>query len=476
MPNPPRPNILLILADQHRYDCVGANTGRFDGRLTPNLDAIAGEGMNFRHAFTPIPLCIPARNCLFHGQWSFRHRAIANWDTEAPRPAIEGLPAFVDGLRAAGYFLGHVGKWHVHPQKHGLDYGFHEYVPESGYPAWRSAQGWPPPPVRPYNLPDAPDRFVEQWFGGLDPGAPPEGTRLAWGADHVVRMLEDRRRDSRPFFIQWWPSEPHLPCFLPEPYYSMFPPAEISPWPGFPDPLDGKPYIQAQQRRTWRIEGRTWEEWQPLVSRYLGTIALLDACVGRVLEALEAQGLADNTWVVYTADHGDMCGSHGMIDKHYVMYDDVTRVPLLMRWPGRIPPGSVAEGFVCHMLDLARTFLEVAGAPVPADFLGESLLPLFDGAAGRSDIFAAYHGNQFGLYTQRMLRTRRWKYVWNATAEDELYDLERDPGEIRNRARDPACQETLARLRARLVQWMEETGDPILNQWTRPQLLDGLSL
>ncbi len=476
MPLSHAPNILLIMSDQHRFDCLGVNGHPL--LRTPNLDRLAAGGMNFRHAFTPIPLCIPARNSFFHGCWSFQHLAIANWDTEAPRPARPDLPTFIDGLRGRGYFLGHVGKWHVHPERQGFEYGFDEYVPETWYGRWRQAQGRPPPPERPYTVEDdGSRRFLNQWFGGLDNGISPEETRPAWGADHVSRMLEDRRRDNRPFFIQWWLTEPHLPCVLPEPFHSMIAPETVPPWPGFPDSLDNKPYIQRQQRRTWKLDGWTWEQWRPVVARYLGMISLIDAQVGRVIETLEQTGLAPDTWVIYTADHGDMCGSHGMIDKHYVMYDDVTRVPLIMRWPGVIPAGAVSDAFVSHMLDLSVTFLEVAGAERPESFVGNSLLPVMrqeSRAGGRDDIFAAYHGNQFGLYTQRMVRDRRWKYVWNATAEDELYDLTRDPGELHNLAPCPESAAELARLRNRLLEWMEQADDPLLNRWVRAQLLEGL--
>jgi arylsulfatase A-like enzyme len=258
----------------------------------------------------------------------------------------------------------------------------------------------------------------------------------------------------------------------------MYPPEEIPPWPSFPDPLLGKPYMQAQQRRTWQVEGWTWDRWAVLVSRYLGTISLLDAQVGRILEALERLGLAEGTMVVYTTDHGGLCGGHGMIDKHYVMYEDVVHVPLIVRWPGHVLPGHTCPAFVSHGIDLAATFCRVAGAPVPETFRGQSLLSLLTDEAegGRQDIFGAYYGNQFGLYSQRMVRDRRWKYVWNATAEDELYDLRLDPGEVRNLAVDPAYRTELARLRGRLVAWMEHTGDALLNGWTRTQLLEGLKV
>ncbi len=458
-----KPNILLIHADQHRFDCLGVNGHPL--LQTPHLDRLAAEGVNFTHAFCPSPVCVPSRNSLLYGQWATEHMAIANWPTEAPQPARD-LPSFSQALRDEGYYLGYVGWWHIHPEKGPLEHGFHDYIPDGAYDRWRAAQGLPPRPA------------TRGWLGEADPHIEPGESRLAWGAGQVIRLMQGAHAGQRPFFIRWDPAEPHLPNVVPEPYLSLYPPASIPPWPSFPDPLRGKPYIQAQQRRTWRIDGWTWQDWAPIVGRYLGEISLLDAQVGRILEALAGLGLAENTLVVYTADHGDLCGGHGMIDKHFVMYDDVTRVPLIVRWPGHAAAGSVCHAFVSHALDLATTFCEAAGAPVPETFRGRSLLPLLASGEGngREYICATYHGSQFGLYSQRMIRDRRWKYVWNATAEDELYDLEDDPGEIENHATDPSCQGELARLRRQLVAWMEETHDTLLNSWTRAQLLEGLKV
>mgnify|MGYP005834591435 CR=1 FL=1 len=456
-----QPNILFLFSDQHRYDCVGANGHPF--LQTPHMDRLAADGMRFTHAFCPIPVCIPVRNSLMHGQWATEHGVIANWDTEARHCRQAGLPTWSMALRDAGYTLGYVGKWHTHPTLRPADYGFSDYVPEGDYAVWRAAQGLPPRPRR------------NGFFGDTDDAIAPAQSRLAWGADHTIALLERYAAAGRPFFLRWDTSEPHLPNVVPEPYASMYPPATIPPWPSFPDSLAGKPYMQAQQRRTWGIDGWGWDKWAPIVARYLGELTLMDAQIGRILAALDALGLAESTLVIYTSEHGDLCGGHGMIDKHYVMYDDLTRVPLIMRWPGRIAPGTCCDAFVSHALDLATTFCELAGAPVPETFRGLSLLPLLAGASdnGRMDIYATYHGNQFGLYSERMVRDRRWKYVWNATAEDELYDLEADPGELHNLAADPAARDGLARLRRRLVAWMEATHDPLLNGWTRAQLLEG---
>jgi arylsulfatase A-like enzyme len=468
----PPANILLIHSDQHRWDCVGCHGHPL--LATPNLDRLAREGTDFTHAFTPIPLCVPARVSLLTGVWPSVHGCVANFDTEVFSPVAADLPLFSRVLRDAGYWLGYVGKWHVDPKRPPQDFGFDEYVAEGKYGPWRREQGLPPVPHK------------NRWFGETDPGIRPGQSRLAWGADHVIRMLRERAGKARPdaagaapaqpLFIRWDPSEPHLPNVVPEPFASMYPPEKIAPWGSLPDSFKGKPYIQAQQLRTWKIEGWTWQDWAPVVGRYLGDVGLLDAQAGRILEALDSLGLAGSTLVVYTTNHGDMTGSHGMIDKHFIMYDDVVRVPLLLRWPGRVPAGARCEEFVAHEIDLARTFVEAAGLRPCASFIGCNLADVARGDArtGREDIFSTYFGNQFGLYSQRMVRDRRWKYIWNATAEDELYDLRADPWELRNLARDPASAPELARLRGRLIAWMKDTQDRLLNPWIEMQMAEGL--
>ncbi|HOS43397.1 MAG TPA: sulfatase-like hydrolase/transferase, partial [Armatimonadota bacterium] len=383
--------------------------------------------------------------------------------TEIYHPADPSRPTVSRCLREAGYTLGMVGKFHAEVVGTPVDHGFQTFIPDGAYARWRQERGLPPAPSNGY-------------FGEVDPHITPEQSRLAWGADHAIALLTAFAAGDRPFFIRWDPSEPHLSCRPPEPYASHYPPEAIPPWPSFADTLEGKPYIQAQQRRTWKVDGWSWEQWAPTVSMYLGEIALLDAQVGRLLDALDALGLADNTLVVYSTDHGDLCGGHGMLDKHFVLYDDVMRVPLIARFPGRLPAGAVCEAFISHALDLAATFCAVAGVTPPATFMGRDLVGTVRGEiAARPDIFGMWQGGQFGAYSQRMVRDRRWKYVWNCTAEDELYDLQSDPGELRNRARDPHCRAELDRLRARLVAWMESIGDPLCNLWTRPQLLEGLT-
>ncbi len=474
-----RPNVLLIHSDQHRFDCLGVNGHPLV--QTPNLDRLAAEGANFTHAFTPNPLCTPARNSLLFGQWSFQHGVLANPETEFRRGPQPDARSFSSLLAEAGWDLGYVGKWHVSRESTPLDtqFGFRSYVSEDEYHAWRSEQNLPDQAFIPDQLRDDPNTTASKVFlaifqGRTDAGITAQQSRLAWGADQVIDFIEHAHS---PFFVRWDPSEPHLPNVVPEPYASMYSPAQIEPWPSFGDPLEAKPYAQAQQRRTWNVESWTWDDWAPVVGRYLGDISLLDAQVGRLLDALDQAELADDTLVVYTTDHGDMCGSHGMWDKHFVMYDDVVRVPLIMRWPGRIPAGTVFDAFVSHAIDLAFTFCSAAGVDPPDAFAGADLLDLFGNPESwpeRPDILSAYHGNQFGLYSQRMVRDRRWKYVWNLTAEDELYDMAADPAEVTNRATDPECAAEIQRLRQRLLAWLNATQDPLATWAGNVQLGEGL--
>mgnify|MGYP006295220739 CR=1 FL=1 len=455
-----KPNILFIYSDQHRRDCVGVNGHPL--LRTPALDRLAAEGANFTHAFTPIALCVPARCALLSGQWPTQHGVIWNFDGENFKRLDPGVTTSSGVLRDAGYHTIHIGRWHVDQHRKPTDFGFHEYVPDWRYRQWRAAQGIPPVPRD------------QGWRGQTDPHVTPEQSALGWGAAQVIDWIERIQSYDEPFFLRWHMIQPHLACHPCEPFASMYDPAAIDPWPGFPDELGGKPYIQRQMRATWGLQDAGWDDFAPVVARYLAEISQIDNQVGRVLDALDRLGISDNTWVIYTSDHGDMCGSHGMIDKHYNMYDDIVRVPLIMRWPGTIPAGRTADDFVSNVIDLVPSFCEAAGTPPAATFAGTSLLPAAcgRGSNGRPDIFATYHGNQFGAYSERMVRDRRWKYVWNATDVDELYDLEADPGELQNRIHDPDCRGEVSRLRRRLAAWMEATDDPLFNRLLSRQILE----
>jgi arylsulfatase A-like enzyme len=149
------------------------------------------------------------------------------------------------------------------------------------------------------------------------------------------------------------------------------------------------------------------------MAMYFGMISQIDDAVGRVLDALDRLGQADNTIVVYTTDHGDLCGGHGMLDKHMVMYEDIMHVPFILRYPGKVKAGTKAGGF-CYTMDFASTLCDLLDINYPGND-GTSLVPILNGEipdSWRSDVLCTYNGMQFGLYTQRMIRDIRYKYVW----------------------------------------------------------------
>jgi arylsulfatase A-like enzyme len=441
-----RPHIIFIYGDQHRFDCVGVNGHPL--LRTPNLDRIAREGANFTRAFTPSPICVPARCSLLSGRWPTQHGTIHNFDGETftPMPPTDSAP--IRAVVHAGYHGIHLGRWHVRPDMGATDFGFHRYIPDWRYVKVREKLGLGPVPS---------DRG---WIGQADVGTPEQGP-LGWASDQAIRVIEQQLEESDRLFLHWHFVEPHFVCHPPEPFASMYDPKALAPWASFADQLVNKPAIQRRIRDRHPAAKAPWEAWAPAVAIYLGTISYVDWAVGRVLDALDRLGIADDTLVVYTADHGDLMAGHKMFDKHHVMYDETTQVPMMLRWPRRVKPGTVVDSFVSNAIDCSATFCEAAGARIPANCAGKSLLPLLDGQPGRGDIFSQLAGNQHGSYTQRMIRDARWKYVWNVSDMDELYDVVADPGEVQNRIDDPACAAELARLRRRLGQWMEEVKDPI---------------
>ncbi|MGF1484345.1 MAG: sulfatase-like hydrolase/transferase [Opitutales bacterium] len=456
--------VIFFQVDQHRRDCLG-HTGH-NGHVyvqTPNLDRLAAEGMQFSRAYCPTPMCVPTRATYLCGQWPMQHGVLNNWDSESPVFLDPQRPTWARTLGNYGQSTDYIGRWHVRPDLGATDFGFTTDLPDWKYGKWREAEGIPPVPK------------ANGLWGEVDPHITPAQSKVAWTVDRIIEAVKERTEQGEHFCIRAETIEPHLPCRPPASLMEAFPVKDIPPWGSFYDTFEGKPYAQAQQLRTWNIESWTWDDWAPVVARYLAEIANIDLQIGRLLDYLDEAGLVEDTLVIYTADHGDMCGGHRMIDKHNIMYDDVVRVPLLMRWPRQIAPGSQTEAFVINSIDLPPTFCDVFGVQPPASFSGKSLLPLMRGEGGefRQSVYSTYHGNQFGPYSQRMVADRRYKYIWNPTAEDEFYDLERDPNELHNRATDPACQELLAQMRRRLIRWLEETDDRLLNRWTRAQLENG---
>ncbi len=459
-PGPP-PNILFINVDQQRYDCLGFTGGR---ARTPALDALAASGVSFSSAFTPSPVCAPARQALLSGllPGTPGGPGLWNYDSGIPAPGLEPDAAHWPlRLAAAGYSSAWVGKWHGSPTLGPAAWGYGTHVPPFKVPreAVRTLHAVPQPglaaPVGCYA-----DLPLEQ---------APTHRLAAEAAATLLRLAAS----GRPWHLMVDFCEPHLPCLPSGEFARLYRPEDIPPWPNFEEGFEGKPIIQRRQLESWGIEGWGWREWSIYLAGYLAMVSQLDDAIGRILGALDAAGEREDTVVVYTTDHGDAAGSHRMMDKHYVMYEELVHVPLVVAWPGRVARGAASDDFVVHYLDLPPTLLELAGLASPPT-AGASLTPQLLGRepTGRRDlVFSTYSGQQFGLYSQRMIRDRRHKLVWNATDVDELYDLEADPAELRNLAADPAHADLVRQYRRRLWEIFAGLGDGLVaNKWMGRQL------
>lgn len=456
-----KPNILFIMCDQLRYDCLG-HIGKYPVK-TPNVDKLALSGMRFENAFTPIPLCCPARQALLNGRRPESFGVFWNYNANLGEAALNPSEfTWSKELKNRGYITGYFGKWHVNPHHDPTEYGFDKYVSLTDYKDYKEKL---------HPVPDNSSGFMENMFGGKDP-LPLEDSRTHWLVGKVVDFINKCRKEAAPWHVRLDFSEPHLPCRPSGVYYNMYNPEEIPIWPSFYDEFNNKPYIQKQQLLNWNVEKYEWSDWAPVVARYYGIISQVDDAIGKVLDKVDME----NTLIIFTSDHGDMCGAHKMMDKHYIMYDDVVRVPLIMQWPGVISENTVNNDFVYNCLDIPPTIMDILGLSKEGHFHGRSLLPILKGdklTLWRDEVVSTYNGQQFGLYSQRMIRNRRWKYVWNATDIDELYDLENDPAELYNLFGEVKNAHIAKEMRQRLYQQLLMDGDGLVkNYWIKTQLME----
>ncbi len=450
-------NLLLINADQLRHDSVGYRGLR--PVQTPNLDRLAAESVVYTRAFTPLPVCAPARQALLCGRHPDSFGAQWNYD-QVPCPTVQPEWCWPRQLREKGYHTAYLGRFHVSPTLHPDAFGYEEWVSWAGHKQLLKEK-----------YPDI--RFTGGWLGCESPVAL-EDSGTHWMAARAAEMIGKFASQNRPWHIWVDYEEPHLPCRPSAPFAGLYDPETIEPWDGYGDSFCCKPYCHKQQTVSWGTDGMTWEkDFRYMAARYFGVISQLDQAIGRILDALERTGQKENTIIAFTSDHGDMCGSHQMLDKHYVLYDDICRVPLLVRVPGVRP--RVCGRFVSNCLDLPFSFIEWLGLAHP-DVEHGRLLPLAerDDAAARERIVSTSNGQQFGLYTTRMIRDDRFKYVWNLTDTDELYDLQSDPGEKINLIAHKDQQERIAAMRILLNDELHAHGDPFVgSEWINRQLLEG---
>ena len=445
-------NVLFLLADQFRHDALGLTSG---GHIsTPNLDALARRGILYRNAYTPLPVCAPARQALLTG----RHPDAdgAYWNHRFfPTPPLRPCRSWPELLAERGSRGGYVGKWDVTPAAGPESFGFAHVADGSAYGALIGVK-----------YPGL--RLSSDWMGCENP------VSLEDGKTHfLARQALDFIRSAgagTPWHLWLDFGMPHLPCQPSAPFSRMYDPKNIPPWPGFDDPFIRKPYCHEQQMWNWRLEGMPWSGMAPQVARYFGMVSQIDDAIGLLFAEIGKAGRWEDTVVVFTSDHGDLCGNHRMLDKHYVLYDDIVRVPLIIAGPG-IPAGE-SSALVSNCLDLPLTLARLLDLDPPDGAHG---LPLpLHGESLRAWITSSSNGQQFGMFNARMITDGRLKYVWNLTDVDELYDLSFDPGEKDNRIGVPEMSEPLHALRRLLYDDLISHDDPFVRgDWVFPQLLEG---
>ncbi|MFL1898160.1 sulfatase-like hydrolase/transferase [Streptomyces tauricus] len=457
-------NLLFLMTDQHRVDTLGCYGNPHVA--TPNLDRLAATGTRFDRFYTPTAICTPARASLLTGQAPFRHRLLANHERNVGylEDLAEDAFTFPAALAERDYQLGLVGKWHVGTHRNAASYGFegpdlpgwHNPVDHPDYLAYLEERDLPP-----YRITDP----VRGTTPNGNPGnllaarlqQPVEATFEYYLATLAIELLEKYAADGRPFYLATHFFGPHLPYLLPDSYYDLYDPELVELPVSIAETFEGKPPVQRNYSAHWTFDTMPLEVTRKLIAVYWGYVTLVDEQIGRILTRLDELGLEDDTSVFFTADHGEFTGAHRLHDKGPAMYEDIYRIPGIVRVPGQ-PPQERRE-FV-SLTDCTATILELAGCdPQPATD-SHSLLPLVRGEHPdwSEELLAEFHGHHFP-YPQRMLRDNRYKLVVNPDSVNELYDLDTDPHELTNRYPDPALESVRLRLMRRLYALLRERGD-----------------
>jgi arylsulfatase len=486
-----RPNILFIMTDQHRWDCIAANGNKII--KTPNLDRLAARGANFTHVFVSSPVCVPSRISFFTGRYAHSHKNRVNY-TPLDRHEVLMQARF----KEAGYRTAAVGKLHYYPpnKEEALRTGFDSAELHDGssitdlwsdYVRWLHAAL---PQQRAYYRAMAKD---------IEPGKNPfrsvldvEHTDTAWTGERSRAVLNELVKDERPFFyyVSFW--KPHSPYEVAAPYDSMYDGEDI-PIPETVSLETVKSMPLPVQKLALRNGGpkldRARLEWA--YRSYYGTISHVDHEIGLLLDALEASGKAANTLIVFSSDHGDQLFEHAITDKN-CFFDPSVRVPFMISLPGRIKSAQYHQ--LIETVDLLPTLLEFTGMPEPREVEGRSFAPLI-ADMGRSyvphqEVFSeniipeVITGGKTEMPFEKgqgvggirhpdakMVRTERWKYCYYPEGYAELYDIQANPLETKNLAGQPEMKEVEFDLRTRLLNWLinsQET-DQIQNRWMLPE-------
>ena len=451
-----RPNIIFILIDDLRWDAMSC-VGYPPFLRTPNIDRIAKEGARFANAFVCISLCAPSRASFLTGMYPHKHGVRTNRGEEFDH----SLATFPLLLQQTGYDTAFIGKWHMAPTN----------APRPGFNYWLSFKG-----QGVYENPELNENGKEFKATGYM-------TDLLEG--YAETWLRQPR--NKPFCLYLSHKAVHGPFTPAERHRNLYPDAEMPKPVSFDDTFEGKP---EWQRATQIMGGKKKKKaapekvpaslppaiWDPKARGridYYRTLAAVDEGVGKILDILREQGKLDNTVIVFAGDNGYFMGEHRRGDKR-LAYEESMRIPFLIRYPRLGRPGTVINEMALN-IDLAPTLLDLAGVPIPATMQGKSFRPLLEGKQvpwRTSFLYEYFKDGKFTVPTMLAVRTESWKYVRYPDIKDldELYDLKKDPYEMRNLVNDPVGAPKLAEMSAELEQLLKETGyqpkEPV--RWTRP--------
>ena len=436
-----RPNIILLLADQHRWDCVGY-AGNPDLR-TPNLDALAEHGVNFTQAVCPFPLCVPSRVTLMTGQYVSTHGVAGNRDgLPATATTLPGL------LHAAGYDTACVGKMHFNPTYANYAFNVMRLSEQDGdgrneddYHMWLKDQA-AIDQIEVWDQVDRDSAPPEYWdtFGAMRSNLPEALHSTTWVGDQAVRFLQRARE---PFFLWTGFIKPHHPFDPPEPWDRLYDPGDLSLPEGcrFPPPEE-----DTRREAFFDLRDMTEGKFRRVLAYYYANISHMDQQIGRILATLTSRGFTNNI-VVYCADHGDYMGQHGLIIKGGARpYDALIRVPLVIAGLAGQRRGET-DPAMAQLTDVMPTLLEAAAVAVPDTVEGGSLIPQLrrPNAALREAAFIEGGG---GL---KIARTQRYKLIETSDQDFRaFYDLENDPHEYHNLYGQAAVAPVQSKLQARL--------------------------
>ncbi len=445
------PNVLIFHTDQQRGDVIHPD----HPCRTPNVQRIIDEGVLFTNHHTQTAHCCPSRASFMTGHYPSQHGVWNNicTNTRLSEGLSDGVRCFSEDLSEAGWDLAYTGKWHVSGVENPCDRGWRELetiTAAAGPLNERRIQQ-----IRAAVADEDPDRPREDgeilrpgWMNRRIYGSKPDGgpkgyenegdyTVTREAIEELPRVTGERKRSQgdAPWMLYCGPVGPHDPFVVPEKYATMYDPDEIELPDSFRDTLEDKPRIY--QRMRHQYWGQMSErEVRESIAHYWGYCTMLDAMFGELVDALEATGELDNTMVIFTSDHGDYCGDHGLYCKGVPAFREAYHVPLAIRWPGGAEAGTVCSEFTTHA-DMANTFREIAGCPEPdSDMPGRSIAPLLEGRTPddwRDAMHTQFNGVEV-YYTQRAVFTEDWKYVYNAYDYDEMYNLREDPHEMHNLA------------------------------------------